>query len=204
MILLQLFSRYSKVIITLSCLQTFSISAFAGDIEITSMLGYTNSPELTDKDRTTEIETTNEPNIAFAFSWKDYPNGQGQILVNYISRDFIDNIDQSTHSFDTVYAHFSGIAFYKERNYTTTIGMGVGATYFNSDFDNAVYPSVTFALGTRYTLSENLTFITEIRAYATLTKDDDTVFCKNESCIAHFDDTIWLDKQFSIGLAYSF
>ncbi len=168
------------------------------------MLGYTFSPKLTSDDNTVDIAITNDPNVALAFSWQDSTPGQGQILVNYISRDFTDNIDQSTHSFDTLYAHFNGVAFFKERNYITTVGMGVGATYFNSDFDSVIYPSITVAVGTRYEFSDNLAFITELRAYATLTKDDNTVFCRNGTCLAHFDGTVWVDSHISIGLAYSF
>lgn len=201
---LTFFTRSNRALIALCCTLLLSIHAQAGDLEITSMLGYTFSPKLTSADNTISIPTTDEPNVAFAFSWQDSTTGQGQILINYISRDFTDNIDQSRHSFDTLYAHFNGIAFFKERNYITTVGMGVGATYFNSDFDSATYPSVTVALGTRYEFSDNLTFITELRAYATFTKDDDTVFCQNETCLAHFDGTIWIDSQVSIGLAYSF
>ncbi|MDX2370743.1 MAG: hypothetical protein QNK36_20470 [Colwellia sp.] len=201
---LKFFFRTNKVLIALCCTQFFSISAQAGDLEITSMLGYTFSPELTSGDNTIEIPTTDEPNVALAFSWKDSTAGQGQILVNYISRDFTDNIDQSTHSFDTLYAHFNGVTYLKKRNYITTVGMGVGMTYFNSDFDSVIYPSITVAVGTRYEFSDNLAFITELRAYATLTKDDDTVFCKNGTCLAHFDSAIWIDSQVSLGLAYSF
>jgi hypothetical protein len=204
MALLQFLFRYRKVIIILGCTQIFSLNALAADLEITSMLGYTNSPKLTSDDNSIDIKTTNEPNVAFAFSWQDSTTSQGQILVNYISRDFTDNIDQSKHSFDTLYAHFNGVAFYKERNYTTTVGMGVGAAYFNSDFDSAVYPSFTISIGTRYEYSVNLTFITELRAYATLTEEDDTVFCQNELCVAHFDNALWIDSQLSIGLAYRF
>ena len=201
---LTFFSRSNKVLIALCCAQLFSLSAQAGDLEITSMLGYTFSPKLTSDDNTTDIATTDEPNVALAFSWRDSTAGQGQILVNYISRDFIDNIDQATHSFDTLYAHFNGVAFFKERNDITTVSMGVGATYLNSDFDSAIYPSITLAVGTRYEFSDNLALITELRAYATLTKGDETVFCRNGTCLAHFDGTIWLDSQVSIGLAYSF
>jgi len=201
---LKFFPRSNKVFIALCCTQLFSISAQADNLEITSMLGYTFSPKLISSDRTVDIATTNEPNVALAFSWQDSNAGQGQILINYISRDFTDNTNQSTHSFDTLYAHFNGVAFFKERNYITTVGMGIGATYFNSDFDSAIYPSITIAVGTRYEFSDNLAFITELRAYATLTKDDDTVFCQNGACAAHFDDAIWIDGQISIGLAYRF
>ena len=201
---LKFFSRSNKVLVALCCAQLFSISAQAGDLEITSMLGYTFSPDLVSDDNAVDLATTNEPNVALAFSWKDTTAGQGQILVSYISRDFTDNIDQTTHSFDTLYAHFNGVAFFKERNYITTASMGVGGTYFKSDFDSAIYPSITFAVGTRYKFSDNLSLITELRAYATLTKEDESVFCQEDSCLAHFKSTLWFDGQASIGLAYSF
>ncbi len=198
------FYQPSTVFIPLYCTLLLSMTAQAGDLEITPMLGYTFSPELISGDNTEELATTNEPNLALAFSWKDSTDGQGQVLLNYISRDFTDNIDQSNHSFDTLYAHFNGVAFFKEKNYITTVGMGVGVTYFNSDFDSAIYPSMTFAVGTRYELSDDLAFITELRAYATLTKDDETLFCQDGTCVAHIDDAVWFDGQISIGLAYSF
>lgn len=198
------FSQSRKVLISLCCSLLIPITVQASDLEITPMLGYTFSPELISDDYTEELSTTNEPNLALAFSWKDSTNGQGQILLNYISRDFTDNIDQSNHSFDTLYAHFNGVAFFKERNYITTVGMGVGLTYFNSDFDSTIYPSITFAVGTRYELSHNLAFITELRAYATLTKDDESVFCQDDTCVAHLNDAVWFDGQVAIGLAYSF
>jgi len=201
---LKFISPYNKIIVALCSTQLLSLSVQAGDLEITSMVGYNYSPKLTSDDNTVGLATTSEPNVALAFSWKDSTAGQGQILVNYIARDFTDNIDQSTHSFDTLYTHFNGVAFFKEKNYITTVGMGIGATYFKSDFDSAIYPSITVAFGTRYEFSDNLAFITELRAYATLTKDNDTIFCHDDICLAHFDDAIWLDTQVSIGLAFSF
>lgn len=201
---LTIFTRFNKALFTLCCSLLFSIYAQANDFEITSLVGYTFSPKLTNTDKTTSIPTTDEPNLAFAFSWKDSATGQGQLLVNYIPRDFSSNNDQSNHSFDTLYAHFNGVAFFKERGYITTVGMGIGATHFKSDYSSATYPSITVAVGTRYEFSDNLTLITELRAYATLTKDNDKVFCQNDTCLAHFDDSIWIDSQISIGLAYSF
>ncbi len=168
------------------------------------MIGQNFSPELISADGSTAISTTNEPHFSLAFSWQDTPTGQGQILVNYVSRDFIDEINQLSHSFDTVYTHFNGVAFFNEKNYTTTVGLGFGATYFNSDFDDVIYPSLTIALGTRYEFSNNLALVTELRAYATLTEDDDTLFCQSDTCSVYFDNAVWFDGQISIGLAYSF
>jgi len=201
---LKFFSCSNIVFSALCCAQLFSINLQAVEFELTPMVGQNFSPDLATGDNVFSLSTTNEPNFALAFAWQDTPTGQGQILVNYISRDFTDNIDQSTHSFDTLYTHFNGVALFKERNYVTTVGLGIGATYFNSDFDDVIYPSLTVAVGTRYVFSDNLAFVTELRAYATLTDDNDTLFCQNDTCVAHFDGAVWFDGQISVGLAYSF
>lgn len=201
---LKFFSRANIVFCAFCYVHLFSINIQAAEFELTPMIGKNFSPNLIDSDKSSTLLTTNESNFALAFSWQDSPTGQGQILVNYISRDFTDSINQSTHSFDTVYTHFNGVAFFKERNYITTVGLGVGATYFNSDFDNVIYPSLTVAVGTRYELSNNLALVTELRAYATLIDDNDTLFCQNDTCLAYFDGAVWFDSQISIGFAYSF
>lgn len=201
---LKFFSRSNIVFTALCSAQLFSVNLQAIEFEIAPMFGQTFSPDLANGDNNNTLSTTNEPNIALAFSWQDSPTGQGQILVNYISRDFTDDTSQSTHSFDTIYTHFNGVAFFKEKNYVTTVGLGVGATYFNTDFDSVIYPSLTIAVGTRYEFSERLALITELRAYATLVDDTDTVFCQADNCIAQFDSALWFDSQFSIGFAYSF
>ncbi len=200
---LKILRRFSSVLLPF-CSLTFIPHSTATEFEIMATGGYTLSPELESGDNSSTLETTDELNFGLAFSWQDSPTGQGQVLVNYISRDFTDNISQSTSSFDTVYTHFNGVAFFKEKGYITTVGLGLGATYFESDFDAAIYPSFTASVGTRYKFSDNLAFITELRAYATLVKDNETLFCENDNCLAHFDSALWFDSQVSIGLAYSF
>ncbi|MBL4941658.1 MAG: hypothetical protein JKY81_08335 [Colwellia sp.] len=198
------FSQTSQVINMFFCALCFSINLQAVEFEVTVLAGQTFSPDLANGDNNSSFTTTDEPNIALALAWQESLTGQGQILINYISRDFTDDINQPTSSFDTLYTHFSGVAFFKDRNYITTVGLGIGATYFNSDFDEVIYPSLTVAVGTRYEFSDSLAFITELRAYATLTDDNDTLFCQNDSCLAQFDRAVWFDGQISIGLAYRF
>lgn len=197
-------TNVNKILCSLFMSLFFATGLQAAELEVTTFIGKTFSPDLLNDDYSAKISSSNEPNFAVAFAWQDSATGQGQILVNYISRDFTDTIDGSRHSFDTVYTHFSGVSHFKDREYITTVGLGVGATYFNSDFDSAFYPSLTFAVGTRYNYSNELVFITELRGYATLTDSDDTLFCKNGSCVAQFDRSVWFDTQVSIGLAYTF
>jgi len=201
---LKFFSCSNIVFSALCCVQLLSNDLQAVEFELTPMVGQNFSPDLANGDKSSTISTSNEPNIALAFGWQDSPTGQGQILINYVSRDFIDEVNQLNHSFDTLYTHFNGVALFKERNYITTVGLGIGATYFDSDYDNVIYPSLTAAIGTRYEFSDNLALVTELRAYATLTDEDDTLFCQNEICSAQFDGAIWFDGQISIGLAYRF
>ena len=201
---LKFFSCSNIVIRTLCCIPLFSINLQAAEFELTTFIGHTFSPDLATADNLYSIATTDETNVALALSWQDTPTGQGQILVNYVSRDFTDDIYQATHSFDTLYAHFNGVAFFKERDYITTVGLGFGGTYFKSDTDDVLYPSLTVALGTRYEFSDRLAFITELRAYATLTETDEPLFCQSDACFARFDNAVWFDGQVSIGLAYSF
>lgn len=186
------------------CLLIFTQLSVATEFEIMPIAGNTFSPDLANGDNTETLATTDEPHFGVAFSWRDSPTGQGQILVNYVARDFTDKVSQTTYSFDTLYTHFSGVALFKDRGYTTTVGLGLGATYFNSDFDSAIYPSLTASVGTRYNFSANLVIITELRAYATLIKEDSSLFCQDDSCLAQFDGAIWFDGQISVGLAYAF
>ena len=201
---LKFFPRKGIAFITLCCAQLFSVNLQAVEFEISSMVGQTFSPELINASRTDYFSATDEPNIALAFSWQDSPTEQGQVLINYISRDFSDDITQTAYSFDTLYTHFNGVVFFEEKNYITTASLGLGATYFNSDFDDVIYPSVTASVGTRYEFSNSLAFITELRTYITLTENDDSLFCQNETCLAYFKHALWVDSQISIGLAYSF
>ncbi|MDO6505496.1 hypothetical protein Q4506_00880 [Colwellia sp. 4_MG-2023] len=201
---IRIFSSCKVIVLsTFIFLQLGINSSHATEFEISSMIGHNFSPDLSSSSTDTLV-TSNENNVALAFAWQDSTTGQGQILLNYVSRDFTDEINQSTHSFKTLYAHFSGVGFFKERNYITTVGLGIGATYFHSDFDDVISPSITATIGTRYSLSETLILITELRGYATLTDDNDTLFCQNDNCVAHFDDAIWFDTQISIGIAYRF
>lgn len=201
---MKFFSCSNLLVSTLCCAQLFSTDLQAVEFEVTSMLGYNFSPELNNSSRNDSLSTTDEPDFSFGFAWQDSPKGQGQILINYISRDFIDEGNQLEHSFDTIYAHFSGISLIKERDYITTVAVGIGAAYFDSAYDSVIYPSLTAAIGTRYEFSDNLAFITEVRAYATLTDEDDSIFCQGDICSAHFDGAVWFDTQVSLGLAYRF
>jgi hypothetical protein len=178
--------------------------AFAIELEITPMFGLTYSGDLQSVDGDEEIALSKDLNFALALAWPATPQGQGQLLINKVSHDFTSPIDDSKHSLDIISGYFSGVAQFKQPNYTTTVAIGVGGSHFKSDSDSVLYPSVTAALGTRYQVSKQLAIVTELRVFASLTKQDDDIFCHQETCAAQFNDSLWVDGSIMIGIAYRF
>lgn len=173
-------------------------------IEITPYFGKMFGPQFVSDIDASSLDVASDNSIGLGIAWQASNHGQGQILVNYINRDFISDIDTQPHSFKTIYAHFNGVTQFKQQHYTTTVSLGIGGTYFESDQSDVLYPSLTAAMGTRYEFSDNLAFITEVRSYMTLTKSDEKLFCDSSDCFARFENSIWFDTNVSVGLAYRF
>lgn len=181
-----------------------SLPANAGDYEITPMVGQMFSSDLEGITSGDATSVSDDSHIGFAFAWQDSPNGQGQILINSVSHDFESELDQQTHSLDIFYAHFSGVAQFRQQNYVTTVSIGLGGAYFDAEGGEDVYPSLTAAVGTRYEISNNIAIVTELRTYASLTDEDSDLFCKGDSCSAAFEGAVWIDTAISVGVAYKF
>ncbi|NQY37938.1 MAG: hypothetical protein HRT37_23920 [Alteromonadaceae bacterium] len=184
---------------TLSSAETPALKGY----EITPFIGKMFSPKL-DGDNGSELSVDSDPNFGIAFAWQDNQNGQGQLLLNFARHNFDSDVTNQQHSFDVIYAHFNGIAQYRQHHYVTTISLGLGGAYFKTDENETFSPSVTAALGTRYEYSPNLALVTEIRAYASLIDDNDDSFCKNEVCSAQFSDAMWVETSLNVGFAYRF
>lgn len=177
--------------------------AVATDWEITPYIGYTFSNDIGSPDGG-DISVSDDVNIGLALAWQDTPNGQGQILINYVGHEFDSAVDGTSQSFDILYTHFSGVAQFRQNNYITTVSLGAGGAYFDTDQDSSLYPSVTVALGSRYEFSKEFAMFTEIRGYGTLTDNDDDLFCTNDVCVADFDDSVFIDATISFGFAFKF
>ena len=182
----------------------FSFSAFATDIEFSAFLGQMYSSDLADSTADNTLSVDAGGNFGVAVAWQDSPNGQGQIMLNVVSHDFKSDVTEQDYSLDIMYAHFNGIAQFRQQSYVTTVSLGLGGAYFDNDVNEELYPSATVAFGTRYEFSDRVAIITELRGYATLVDDDDNMFCENEICHAQFKDSLWMESNISIGLAIKF
>ncbi|TWX59424.1 hypothetical protein [Colwellia hornerae] len=197
-------ANFICIILINAALLLSPITSDARDIEITPFVGQMFSADLINSQNGTRVVVADDTNYGLAIAWQDSPNGQGQILLNTVSHDFISSTDFQEHSFDVSYLHFSGVTQLKQQNYVTTISLGIGASYFETDSKDKIYPSLTMAFGTRYELSNNVALVTELRGYASYIEEDNQLFCQESICHALLEDGLWLDGSISVGLAIKF
>lgn len=185
------------------CILFSSNSVMANQFEISAMLGQMYSSDLVASDNS-NINVESGSNIAVGIAWQESVNGQGQVLLNRVSHDFVGQ-NGSSDTLDITYAHFNGVALFRQQNYVTTMSLGVGGAYFDANQGSEeLYPSASIAIGTRYELSDNMTIVTELRAYATLIDEDDIMFCQQDVCNTSFDDSLWMDSSIAVGVAIKF
>ncbi|XQW85718.1 outer membrane beta-barrel protein [Thalassotalea piscium] len=194
----------TKAISTLViCLGMISTTTLATDFEIIPFVGQMTSSDLSTTSGN-DMSLSTGTNVGVGIAWQDTSNGQGQVLVNYVSHDFDSNINQEKQSLDILYTHFNGIAQFRQQNYLTTLSLGIGGAYFKSDYDEELYASATIAVGTQYAINDQFSFVTELRGYATLVDEDDELFCDDTLCHAQFEDSLFMEANISIGVAYKF
>lgn len=187
----------------LICSLIFASSVSAKQFEATVMVGQMASSDLLASDNA-DISVDSGTNIAVGLAWQENVNGQGQVLLNRVSHDFTGENDVKS-SLDVTYAHFNGVAMFRQQNYVTTLSLGFGGAYFDAEQGSEeLYPSASIAFGTRYEFSDKMALVTELRAYATLVDDDDAMFCSQDICSANFDDSLWIDSAISVGVAIKF
>ncbi|MDO6426380.1 hypothetical protein Q4489_05110 [Thalassotalea sp. 1_MG-2023] len=179
-------------------------SVKASEWEFSAHVGQSWAPDLNGFNNGDTITIDDGINYGLGIAWFDSPTGMGQVLFNHVKHDFTSEYDQSQQSLDILYGHFNGIALFRQENYTTTVSLGLGGAAFETEQNNELYPSATLALGTRYEFSDNLSFFTELRGYASLVDEDDNVFCQAESCHAQFEDNLWFEANVTIGIAFRF
>lgn len=185
------------------CTLLSSNTVMASQLEFSAMLGQMYSSDLTASDNS-DVKVDAGGNIALGIAWEESVNGHGQVLLNRVSHDFTSQ-NGGNDSLDITYAHFNGVALFRQQNYVTTLSLGVGGAYFDAkEGSDELYPSATIAFGTRYELSDTMAIVTELRAYATLIDDEDAMFCQQDICSANFSDSLWMDSSISIGFAMKF
>lgn len=175
----------------------------AENYEVTAFVGQMYGSDLADGNDAFSVDAASSFGLALA--WQEGTHGQGQILVKRASHDFTSPVTNQNDSLAITYAHFNGVAMFRQHNYITTMSIGLGGAYFDAESGSEeLYPSASIAIGTRYVLSQSIAFVTELRAYASLVDTNDNSFCRNDLCSAEFEDSIYTDSNISIGIAVKF
>ena len=180
-----------------------SSSTIAGEFEFTPMFGQMFSSDVQGVTSDDSLSVDNAAHIGLGIAWQESPNGQGQILINRVSHEFTSDFDGFEYDIDITYAHFNGVALFKQQNYITTFSIGLGGALIEGNTEE-LYLSATAAIGTRYEISDNFAIVTELRGYATLVDDEDDLFCEDDVCVAHFEDSMFLESAISVGIAVKF
>lgn len=97
-------------------------SVLAEQLEVNLMLGQMYSLDLIAATGS-HIDVDSASHIDVGIAWQESPNGQGQILLNHVSHNFSGE-DKIKYSLNIIYAHFNGIALFRQQNYTTTMSLG--------------------------------------------------------------------------------
>jgi len=150
------------------------------------------------------LDVSNDPSIGLGFSWHISPSTKGQVLISYVSHEFKNTNTGASEDFNLLYTHFSGIKLMTFKQFTTSVEVGIGGAYIDTDFESGVYPSATIAAGARYKISHTTAMVAELRGYATLTDDDDDFFCDGDNCVADFGSGVYYDASINFGLVFEF
>ncbi|WP_448546678.1 hypothetical protein [Thalassotalea fusca] len=196
-------AQKSLLAVCLSTALCCNASAIAGEFEITPMFGQMFSSDMQGVSSDNTLSVDNAAHFGLGIAWQESPNGQGQILINRVSHDFTSDFDNQEYDIDITYAHFNGVALFRQQNYITTFSIGLGGALIEGNGEE-LYLSATAAFGTRYEVSDNFAIVTEIRGYATLVDDEDELFCEDSVCVAHFEDSMFLEAAVSVGIAIKF
>jgi len=193
-----------KKLAVLSSALVLSANVSAVEFEVTPMLGQMFANDMKSSVDGSDLSVDSGSSFGVALSWQDTPNGQGQVLIQSTRHDFKSEVDNNTYDLDILYAHFNGVAQFRNPNYVSTVSLGLGGALFDSLSSEKFYPSATISFGTRHEMSPEFTVVTELRGYATLVDESDGMFCQGEVCHGFFGDSLWLQSSFSVGVAYKF
>lgn len=189
------------------CLVSLIVSSttFAKQYEASASFGKSYGSNLVSAiNSDTDLSSGGANNFSIGLAWQESPNGQGQILISSVSHSFNSDLTNQKHDLDILYAHFNGIAQFKQPNYITTVAIGLGGAQFDSVGGSELYPSATLAIGTRYEFSPQISLITELRGYGSLVDKKDNIFCRADVCTAQFDNSLYFDTSISVGFAIKF
>jgi len=211
-------NNFKKIITALS-LVTIPFSSFATPvpvddfIAVSAYLGERFSDDLKDTESGQKAKIGNNFAQALALSWYYGRNTEGELFYSNSKQDFTmsstatDGKNASTDIYIS-YLHFGGrVNFVNNSPFSTSLGLGVGATFFvpdESEYDNDVALSGSITGGMRYELSDQLALKADLRVYGTVLQNDSSLFCSDNQCLVKLDGEIYVQTELMAGVEFKF
>lgn len=177
-------------------------------IALSAYLGGRYSDQLKDSKTGNIANISHNFSQALALSWYYDRNKEGELLYSTSQQNLSIADNNVNTGIDISYLHFGGrINFVNGGRFSTSFGLGLGATFFIPDehqYDNDVALSGNMTGGIRYTLNQQWALKADLRVYATVLSNNSSLFCSNNTCLIELDGDIYVQTELMAGIEYKF
>lgn len=205
--------KHSLIIISLVTMPLYSLATPApidDFVAISAYLGGRYSDDLKDSETGQKADIGNNFSQALALSWYYDRNREGELLYSNSKQDLSMYGDAKNVQTDVYisYLHFGGrVNFVNESPFSTSLGLGLGATFFIPDsnqYDNDIALSGNITGGVRYEINQQWALKADLRFYGTVLNNNSSLFCSNNSCLIELDGDIYVQTELMAGVEYKF
>lgn len=154
-------------------------------------------------------ELSSELTEAIAIGWKYDRTSEGELLFSNSKQSLsLKNVDDAGMDVYVQYLHFGGKILFKDNSaFSTSIGLGIGATAFNpsgSQYSTEYVFSGNLTGGMRYQLNEKFALRGDLRVYGSLLNSESNLFCGNNQCLLTVDGEVYVQTELMAGIEYKF
>lgn len=203
-----------KKILTAIFLSALPLISFATPVNINDYIAISAyvGPRITDDLKDSETGETakisNEVAGAVALSWYYSRNQEGELLFSTSKVNIgLAERDISTDIYIS-YLHFGGrVLFINDSPFSTSLGLGVGATLFSPDenrYDNEIALSGNITGGIRYELNKQWALRGDLRVYGTVLNSSSTILCADGQCLINLSGEVYVQTDIMMGVEYKF
>ncbi|MEH6452485.1 MAG: outer membrane beta-barrel protein [Psychromonas sp.] len=204
--------NYSVIAVTLLSLPLSSYAAADSTspeyVAVSAYLGSRISNDL-ETDGEQDIKISNDSAQAIAVNWYFARNQETELFFSNSKHSMLVNNETENTSTDIYfsYLHFGGKLLFGEGPFTTSIGLGLGATFFipdDSKYDKDIALSGNINAGIRYELNPQWALRGDIRLYGTVLNSNNSFFCSNEGCLVKLKGDVYVETELMAGIEYKF
>ncbi len=195
------------------CLFFLPTTSFAGNFEVTPLLGYTLGGSFDNSENGDSIDVDESANYGLILSFKDpsKPGHQAFYEILYSRQSSYLKIKESPFSsdpqfdLDINYLHFGGRYGTAGGKFNPYVAAGIGVAHFSpEEGDSETKFSFSLGVGATVPITDNLGLRMEGRGFGTLFNSDSSLFCTNNRCLVTIDGSVFWQFSGFAGVVFSF